>query len=109
MAEVSGPTRQYPTRTVACLANAAARGGEVKQASISRTAVRYGSGAGGTERRAYLTAKVLMAQYGDDALTVAIGMVARMLSRGDDAALKSWLRIKLAVADLQSRPSGPLH
>jgi hypothetical protein len=70
----------------------------LRQASASRPA--YG---------AYLTARVLIAQYGEDAFTVAVKMVARMLDRGDDEALKSWLRIKLAVADLQSRPSGPLH
>jgi hypothetical protein len=62
-----------------------------------------------SDRSVYRAAHVLLALFGDDAPAAAARMADKRCDRGDLAARGLWRRIEQAVADLQSRPSGPLH
>jgi len=54
-------------------------------------------------------ATLLIKEHGEDAEIVASQRADQMLDRGDRDGQHVWLRIRRAIADLQSAPTGPLH
>jgi hypothetical protein len=62
-----------------------------------------------TDLDIYRAANMLIERYGRRAVAEAAKMIDAMLDHGDLESRTAWLRIKQAVADLQARPTGPLH
>ena len=54
-------------------------------------------------------ANLLIRQHGDNAEIVAAQRADLMLDRGDWEGQRVWLRISLAIFELQATPTGPAH
>jgi hypothetical protein len=54
-------------------------------------------------------ANLLLKQHGENAEIVAVQRADLMLERGDRDGRLVWLRIRRAIAELQTAPSGPAH
>ena len=57
----------------------------------------------------FRAANLLIKQHGDDAETVAAQRANELLARADRDGQIVWLRIRRAVAALQTAPTGPAH
>jgi hypothetical protein len=54
-------------------------------------------------------ANLLIRQHGENADIVAAQRADLMLERGDPEGRLVWLRIRRAIVELQSTPTGPTH
>ena len=54
-------------------------------------------------------ANLVIRQHGENAVIIAAQRADLMFERGDPEGRLVWLRIRRAIAELQTAPSGPAH